>query len=360
MISIIFLYFSLISDVSPVDGLTHAVIGNYSNSLLNSNDCGITGLSPPADSSCFELITLILTFCGLIYQALIIYDQYMSGKTVIKLEIGGLIEESPPAVTISYNRLYSMERAAQFEPAFKEINKTYWELKRNGSDLLFDLYSDSFNNYTLNHLKNNGLDMNELFDKMSIKFKALDGTKMIKLIFREKTKNNSEHGDLKVTFGKTYNSYEYIGEPLETIVFRQSANDLKSIDLTKCLTFFSHTQQQWRHFHGQLKIISIHSGNHLPEFEINVAFREIDIMQEITIKYSEHRIHRLVKSYDTDCYHYELDNNFSYYRMRSDCVNDCYQDKMREICKVDHGIFMSHSLIRKEYLMNGNERLISC
>ena len=46
--------------------------------------------------------------------------------------------------------------------------------------------------------------------------------------------------------------------------------------------------------------------------------------------------------------------------MRSDCVNDCYQDKLRKLCKVDHGLFMSESLIRKEYLWNGYNRLISC
>ena len=46
--------------------------------------------------------------------------------------------------------------------------------------------------------------------------------------------------------------------------------------------------------------------------------------------------------------------------MRSVCVNDCYQDKMRQICKVDHDIFMSNTLIRKDYLINGNNRLLSC
>ena len=46
--------------------------------------------------------------------------------------------------------------------------------------------------------------------------------------------------------------------------------------------------------------------------------------------------------------------------MRSDCVNDCYQDKIRHVCKIDRGILMSNSLIRKAYLVNGNDRLISC
>ena len=71
------------------------------------------------------------------------------------------------------------------------------------------------------------------------------------------------------------------------------------------------------------------------------------------IKYSENQIKRLGKGYDTDCHSYEFDNNFGYHRMRSDCLNDCYQDKLRQMCKVDRGLFMSNSLIRKDYLING-------
>ena len=45
--------------------------------------------------------------------------------------------------------------------------------------------------------------------------------------------------------------------------------------------------------------------------------------------------------------------------MRSDCINDCYQKKIREICKVDRGLFMSNSLIRKDYLVDGNDKMLS-
>ena len=75
--------------------------------------------------------------------------------------------------------------------------------------------------------------------------------------------------------------------------------------------------------------ISMHSPNHLPDFA--KTFKQIDIFEETTIKYSENRIQRLGKGFDTDCYDYESDNKFGYYRMRSDCINHCYQNKMREI-----------------------------
>ena len=76
------------------------------------------------------------------------------------------------------------------------------------------------------------------------------------------------------------------------------------------------------------------------------------------IRYTEYKIKRLGKGYDTDCYDYESDTNFNYYRIRSDCVNDCYQDKLREICNVDSNLFINNILIRRDYIKNWNERLI--
>ena len=122
----------------------------------------------------FKLITMIVSLCGFIYQVQIISVQYMFGKTVIRLEIGGLSDDSPRAVTICYGKPFSMERAAQFDPGFKEINKTYWELAGNESyQARAKLYLDSFNNYSQKHLNNNGLALNELFDKMvMVKWKS--------------------------------------------------------------------------------------------------------------------------------------------------------------------------------------------
>ena len=91
-----------------------------------------------------------------------------------------------------------------------------------------------------------------------------------------------------------------------------------------------------------------------------MTFKLINIKKERRIKYSELRIKRSGNGWDTDCYSYNLDNNIGYYRMRSDCVNDCYQDKMREMCKVDRGLFMSSSLIRRDYLNKANDKMISC
>ena len=62
----------------------------------------------------FKIILSIVTFCGLIYQVQIIYKQFMTGKTVINLEIGRNSNVSLPAITICYQALFSMERAAEY------------------------------------------------------------------------------------------------------------------------------------------------------------------------------------------------------------------------------------------------------
>src|SRR6201996_6105088 len=75
----------------------------------------------------FNTFLMILPLCGLIYQVQIIYDQYMSGKTIISLEVGRVQIESPPAITFC-TPLISMERAGLFRPGFREINEKYQEL----------------------------------------------------------------------------------------------------------------------------------------------------------------------------------------------------------------------------------------
>ena len=336
-----------------------------------------------------KTILVFLLLCGFLYQAHLIYLQYMSGKTIISLEISQIPDDSPPAITIC-TELYSMERAGKFHHGFTAINELYQELLRNESTAtnydirksyhlarLF-LYNEVFYNYNNGNFKNNGLDMNELFDKMTIKYKALDGSQTVSFGFIKREDNNTVPGEWEIESNNIYH-YNYTGDPLESIVI---LNNPEKYDLriqVKCMTFFSHAQQQWRNIQVQIEMfkikinsyavssifediyyIAIHSTNKLPDFYAGVTFKKLNIKGETTIKYSEQKVKRLGKGYDTDCYPYSSENNVSYYRMRSDCVNDCFLGKMRKICKVDRGIFMSPILIRKDTLINGNDKMILC
>ena len=106
-----------------------------------------------------------------------------------------------------------------------------------------NLYQESFGNYTNENLKKNGLDMNELFDKMSVKFKDLSRDLLILFrIFANKL-NKTVPGQFQINYAKNYYIYTYIGEPLETINIKQIGNNFEPIEEKKCLRFFSHVQE---------------------------------------------------------------------------------------------------------------------
>ena len=126
------------------------------------------------EKTIFKIILTILSVCGLFYQVGIIYCQFMSGKTNIILEIGPVQDETPPAVTMCFQGLFSMERSAKFNHEFIDINELYQDLLRNDSfEKYKQLYYNTFRNYTDENFNINGLDINEIFDNMSVKYKEI-------------------------------------------------------------------------------------------------------------------------------------------------------------------------------------------
>ena len=83
-----------------------------------------------------KIILMILSVCGLIYQVKIIYDQFMSGKTTVSIEIGRQFEQKLPAITICLPRLFSMERAGKISARFNKINQKYQQLLENKEHVL--------------------------------------------------------------------------------------------------------------------------------------------------------------------------------------------------------------------------------
>ena len=72
-----------------------------------------------------KILILTVTVRGLFYQAGIIFQQFMSGKTVVRLEIGNNQEQRLPAITVCYPRLFSMERTANISENFLKTTQNY-------------------------------------------------------------------------------------------------------------------------------------------------------------------------------------------------------------------------------------------
>ena len=220
-----------------------------------------------------------------------------------------------------------MERTAKYSnfSQFMEKYENYTQLLKKNLTQANQFYHDIFWPLTYDGFKNNGLNIKALFDILSVKYKNLDGENNFLVIFTGEINNKSYPDELIIENFKAFNKFSLIGDPLESIVFVQPTNQFTWIDYAKCLTFFSQAQKKWRDFHAQLEtinidfnqegpgksfppepnyFISIHSPNHHPQFLLGVSFMRININEVSIIKYSELKIQRLGKGYDTDCHSY--------------------------------------------------------
>ena len=70
------------------------------------------------------LFTFICSF-GLIYQAKFLYNDYLSGKTVVRISVIQHQSESLPAITICFGELFSMRKMAKYNADLKELYENY-------------------------------------------------------------------------------------------------------------------------------------------------------------------------------------------------------------------------------------------
>ena len=327
--------------------------------------------------SILRYMVYFLIFFSIFYQIYLISSKYIPGKTIININFGRHYDQTLPAITFCFPQFFSMERTAKSDPDIIQMNQMYQNLIRNDILKADKLYFEYHKNYTENLLKNQPF-MNVLFDKMNLKIKALDGKKLFSLSLWGDTNMKNIPADFRVIIWKIDNLFRYVGDPLETIFI-----GAEKIKMNKCFTFFSSAQKQWRDFHAQVKMLvfrfdwnkvlpsfpinilntyhlAIHSPNHLPHLDDNREFMTVKFNDQVIIKYIEYRIQMLENGHDTNCHSYESDTHYGYYRMSSDCVSDCYQITMRQLCKVNNGYFMSPFLLRKDYFMKRNDTFKYC
>ena len=68
----------------------------------------------------------IVCLTGFLYQTFLLLDDYMSGKTVVTLNIERLRNESLPAITLCFENFASFEKLAQND---HELNELYIDYK---------------------------------------------------------------------------------------------------------------------------------------------------------------------------------------------------------------------------------------
>ena len=321
----------------------------------------------------FKILFTLMCILGLIYHSSQLLYQYFSGKTVVSLEIGKILKETLPAITICYPYAISMKRAAKMSPDLNQAFEEYKEIAENDyNKTLFDSivwkYFELNNKFRTLISSINGL---FFFENLSIPLfftKMVEKINSIKIVIKGSMANNLTNWDF-IQF-RLSDYYNYEGIPVESIVHQSVAK------VMKCFTYFSELQNQWRGFQLSFEEIninvlydyqwfppnvykkfylSIHSPNTLPDLKIGTNFLELDSSNKYLLKYSRIETELLDTSYDTNCYKYDPDYKHANFNMRSDCITDCIQKRMD--CEDKTNSFFN-ALMRKEIFVQDTNRLI--
>ena len=335
-----------------------------------------------------RFLLTIICIIGLFYQTIQLLNQFLSGKTVVNIEIGRRVDAPLPAITICYPLPYSVLRISKLSPNLKLLSESYEKLNHDlvytnwstGNSNAIKLMSD-MNSIYLGNMRNELRDLisknngSFYFDQISLPFKYINtiySKEINKLVeiqifgsFDRSSLNNELYLESKFIIKLYYN-----GTPIESIV--PIFND----DVRKCFTFFSSLQKQWRNFQMNLEnmklsfninnqlfpfffrnkiFIAVHSPNTLPDFTLATQFKTIELNGDYSLFYASLESHLLGSDYDTNCVDYDLDHKFANFNMRSDCMTSCIQRKTQFPNKE---LGYNHALLRRDlFAKNVNLRV---
>ena len=298
-----------------------------------------------------QLIIKIICSLFLIYQTVLILEQYMNFNSVINIKFTPNVINSLPAITICYNRIYSFGKLVERYPEYKQeyenyfnyTNELYMESytgNENSSTEVIEknqfylqLYNNILNNHGLNSqtILNQYVSLHDFFDNLTLTYEDSS------LIFSgndNKSITIKLHGDAKNIPGQP-NKDNYISDsfafnlrPIESIKFLTGF---------KCFTFFDEKQIPFslnivnlKHIHIQVRFpiswfpfdskigisYALHSPNVIPT---DNSFKKLKQNHAYIAYYSKLEDIRL-ESYD-DCEDRgDIDN---YNITRDNCLDQC-------------------------------------
>ena len=272
-------------------------------------------------------IFAFVCLCGLVYQTVILYSEYMSGNTVVNIKVDRILNETIPAITVCFDAFASLEMVSQLSPHLANLSIDYM----NERDRF--LNNRSIGRAKAVHYRNVlEIELNKLFDNMTV-WKFYDE---ITIQFNKHFEVQLHgHSMIKENYPDLFHGFDSIilkGAPIE------SFGEIH--DRYKCFTFFSALQKQWRDFKINIKSIffqilrpypdnfypydngtfhfAIHSPNTLPVLSNGKDFMHLENNLKYNLHYSRVETQLLDSGFDTNCFDYDLDHKFANYKMRSD------------------------------------------
>ena len=301
--------------------------------------------------SCLKIICFIICSLGLAFHSSDLFSQYLSGRTVVNLEVGRKYEDTLPGITICYPIALSMERTAklndrtmkyyeEYDRLIKELDENF--TRKNLDDMAITLQVlQSDTNKELE--KWQGGSILEYFDKYTVDHKQIRFLEEDK-VYEGNWKEDDKGHPIK---------------PIESLVLFDNQQ-------SKCFSYFNILQKQWRRFltsfttltitidHGvpfhslaitDTLFYSIHSPNILPDLIVpGENFVELRFGYDYDMRFSYIKIEHL-KKYDSGCFKYDFNYKHANNNIRSDCLLNC----MRNLAKCKKGLEPPDSLLRREY-----------
>ena len=320
----------------------------------------------------FEMKYFLFIICItlLLYQSIDLLNEFMSGKTVTHISYGIIRNTTLPAITICPHYL-DFQKMAMSNENVSILYAGYLKKIENASKSEINDFSRDLLNYYWKALE---IFLNSKKANINIKDDILENLTPLndqrnETIFDVEIRSSIAHGDIDYDLirSKIVN-YKMKSIPMESIKIIV----YKEIRLTtKCYTLFSHSHSSWNTINIDFKEIFIilkldqnsisiiprmsipivmHSPNYLPFDNYNF----INHGYYYIIRYSQWNIERLGKGYDTDCREYNPEKY-----TRSDCIFDCYQDKVKYHC-LTQDLVGSNILRRIIYFKQRNLNLSEC
>ena len=166
-----------------------------------------------------------------------------------------------------------------------------------------------------------------------------------------------------VEINGTQATFEMISVPMETMAIYKDRTEKTYV--LKCFTLFSHCESGWSDitmdfitmmikmsfdiesyplFLPDVYPIAVHSPNVIPDLNTDFKFFKLGTLNQL--HYSQWKIERLDKGYDTDCRNYDPKR-----LTRSECIFNCYQEAMKNI-QHTNGFIKAALLIRQSYFQS--------
>src|ERR1700744_6493654 len=85
-------------------------------------------------NSIMKITFTLICLGGLIYQTFQLFSEYMSGKTVVRIEVGRVFNDTLPAITICYPFFLSFKKLSKMDLEYNKEYENYLDvLKTNRS-----------------------------------------------------------------------------------------------------------------------------------------------------------------------------------------------------------------------------------